>query len=257
MKNGKIRTYLAGFITATLIFSLGIPAIAANIQKQISATYKDIKICIDGTYVTPKDAKGNVVEPFISNGTTYLPVRAVGEAFGKNVEWDSNTNTVYVGAKPNSSVTTGYGRNNPAPAGVKQTVQIDSRSGKYTVDIEIGSISRGQPAWTALKEANSFNDEAPEVKEYILFKAKATVTSVSDDRAISFSTYDFTAYSSSNAEYPSVVSVEPDPKFDGKLYEGASMEGWVSVLVDKTDVAPKVVYGENSKGQGGIWFSLA
>ena len=40
-------------------------------------------------------------EPFIYNGTTYLPVRAVGEVFGKNVSWDGNTKTVYIGENPN------------------------------------------------------------------------------------------------------------------------------------------------------------
>ena len=46
---------------------------------------------------TPKDANGAVVEPFICNGTTYLPVRGVAGAFGKEVEWDPMTSTVYLG----------------------------------------------------------------------------------------------------------------------------------------------------------------
>ena len=50
-----------------------------------------------GRVFTPKDAAGNVVEPFIMNGTTYLPVRAVGEALGMSVNWDGNTHTVYLG----------------------------------------------------------------------------------------------------------------------------------------------------------------
>jgi hypothetical protein len=50
--------------------------------------------------VTPTDANGSVVHPFIYNGTTYLPVRAVGDAFGKPVHWDGGTNSVYVGQVP-------------------------------------------------------------------------------------------------------------------------------------------------------------
>ena len=42
-------------------------------------------------------------EPFIYNGTTYLPIRAVGEAVGKQVSWDGRTNTVYLGDSPVSS----------------------------------------------------------------------------------------------------------------------------------------------------------
>lgn len=39
------------------------------------------------------------VEPFIYNGTTYLPVRAVAEALGEKVEYDKNSSTVYIGEK--------------------------------------------------------------------------------------------------------------------------------------------------------------
>lgn len=53
-----------------------------------------VKIVLDGVVLEPKDANGNAVYPFIENGTTYLPVRAVGEAFGKNVSWDGETRTV-------------------------------------------------------------------------------------------------------------------------------------------------------------------
>ena len=43
-----------------------------------------------------------MVEPFIYNGTTYLPVRAVGDAIGKQVTWDGGSKTVYLGEAPNS-----------------------------------------------------------------------------------------------------------------------------------------------------------
>ena len=59
-------------------------------------TYRDIRITLDGVELVPKDAEGNVVEPFIldENGTTYLPVRGVGSALGLEVGWDGATNTV-------------------------------------------------------------------------------------------------------------------------------------------------------------------
>lgn len=108
MKKWNFRSYLAGIVTAVLVLGLCVPTIAATIQKQLAVTYKDIKICIDGNEITPKDANGKVVAPFISGGTTYLPVRAVGEAFGKEVAWDGTTNTVYVGQRPDdtSGITT-------------------------------------------------------------------------------------------------------------------------------------------------------
>ena len=63
-------------------------------SETLEAWFSDIKIVINGEEIHPKDANGNTVEPFIVNGTTYLPVRAIGEALQKEVKWDSTTNTV-------------------------------------------------------------------------------------------------------------------------------------------------------------------
>lgn len=73
-------------------------ALAANaVSKQITVQYSGIKLVVDNVPITPKDANGVVIEPFIYEGTTYLPVRAVGEALGKTVTWDGNSKTVYIG----------------------------------------------------------------------------------------------------------------------------------------------------------------
>lgn len=90
-------SFVAGLATATLAFSLISGAGAATRTEMIKAEFANIKIVMDGAPITPKDANGNTVEPFIYNGTTYLPVRAVGSAIGKKVEWDANSKTVYLG----------------------------------------------------------------------------------------------------------------------------------------------------------------
>lgn len=61
--------------------------------------YENIKILIDGEEYTPKDANGNVIEPFIYNGTTYLPVRGIANAFDVDVDWDGATASIYLGKK--------------------------------------------------------------------------------------------------------------------------------------------------------------
>lgn len=53
-----------------------------------------INIFINGGKFIAKDGNGDVVNPILENGTTYLPVRAIGEAFGKEVEWVAETKTV-------------------------------------------------------------------------------------------------------------------------------------------------------------------
>ncbi len=90
----------AGIAIGGLVFgSVGV-SFADSVTKAINATYKNIKLVIDGETFTPKDPNGNIVEPFIYNGTTYLPIRAIGEAFGKQVNWDGTVNTVYIGEMP-------------------------------------------------------------------------------------------------------------------------------------------------------------
>ena len=70
---------------------------ASTIHKTVTIEYASIKLVVDGVEITPKDANGATVEPFILNGTTYLPVRAVGNAIGKQVSWDGTSKTVYLG----------------------------------------------------------------------------------------------------------------------------------------------------------------
>lgn len=94
----RLICLLAGLLVGALI-PTGI-AFAKNSSVNIEAFYRDIKLFVDGVKVDPKDANGAAVEPFIYNGTTYLPVRAVGEAMGKTVSWDGKTSTVYVGEVP-------------------------------------------------------------------------------------------------------------------------------------------------------------
>ncbi len=80
-----LKGYIVGFLTAAILLS-GV-SYAANI----------VKIVIDGIEITPRDANGKRVDPIIIDGTTYLPVRAVAEALGKEVYWDGPNYTVYLG----------------------------------------------------------------------------------------------------------------------------------------------------------------
>lgn len=95
---------LAAIVALTAVLA-GTSALAAGgvIQKTITANYMGIRLIVDGKEVVPTDANGNVVEPFIADGTTYLPVRAVGAAFGKEVNWDGANRIVYIGQVPGTA----------------------------------------------------------------------------------------------------------------------------------------------------------
>ncbi|MGI5937096.1 MAG: copper amine oxidase N-terminal domain-containing protein [Oscillospiraceae bacterium] len=99
----QLKDFLRGFLAALLVIVLMIPAYAAIQKKTATLYYNDIKITLNGKTLIPKDANGNIVEPFIIDGTTYLPVRAISSALGLGVEWDQNTNTVKLTNKAPSS----------------------------------------------------------------------------------------------------------------------------------------------------------
>lgn len=110
----SVRTFLAGvpaalhrpfkitlpaFILALLLTAgLTAGASAAANRKQIVA-YENYAIAIklDGEVQTPTDANGKRVYPISYQGTTYLPIRAVGKMLDIGVDWDQATKTVLLG----------------------------------------------------------------------------------------------------------------------------------------------------------------
>lgn len=91
----ELKGFVIGMTAAAL--AMGSIAYAKTGSEMIEAAYNNVKIYVDGLLVDPKDGNGDTVEPFISNGTTYLPVRAVADALGKEVSWDQETSSVILG----------------------------------------------------------------------------------------------------------------------------------------------------------------
>lgn len=89
-------------LTVAVALCLGIVGTtgAATGKKTLSATYKNISITLNGEKVALKDANGKAVEPFIIDGSTYVPIRAVSEALGLDVDWNGADNTVVLKNKP-------------------------------------------------------------------------------------------------------------------------------------------------------------
>ncbi len=93
--NKKNVSVIAGLLVGATL--AGTSLLAVNTTTLNNVISEGIKIVIDGQKLVPTDANGNTVEPFVYNGTTYLPVRAVANAFGKAVYWDGPEFTVYLG----------------------------------------------------------------------------------------------------------------------------------------------------------------
>lgn len=87
-----------------LVVAMAASAIAASTYtKQVTANY-GVTVMVDGSQVNYKYDNGTVAQAFIVDGVTYLPVRAVAQAVGKHVTWDSVNKIVYLGRIPDNVV---------------------------------------------------------------------------------------------------------------------------------------------------------
>ena len=98
----RIPSFLAGMLTMALIGSLAIPALASA---GMTITVDPINIQVNGQTFQPKDVNGNDVPVFAQSGTTYAPLRALAEAYGLEVGYDSKTNMATV-SEPGTAPTT-------------------------------------------------------------------------------------------------------------------------------------------------------
>ncbi|UFJ42098.1 copper amine oxidase N-terminal domain-containing protein [Brevibacillus humidisoli] len=71
---------------------------AAVETKNVQAIYHDIKIRHNGVVVPTQ------IEPFIINGTTYVPLRMMTTLFNKNIAWNGTTYTIDVTDIPDTRI---------------------------------------------------------------------------------------------------------------------------------------------------------
>ena len=96
MKIKKATLTLA--LALAVVLGMIVGANAADTLKTITASLNyGITIKYNGNVQEMKDAGGNRVYPISYEGTTYLPVRAVADMLGIEVNWDDPTQTVWLG----------------------------------------------------------------------------------------------------------------------------------------------------------------
>lgn len=88
------KNWKAIFSGCALAASLTGAALAAGSTRTETLHFNGISLQVNGETVAITDSTGAPTEPFIINGTTYLPVGNVAKLFGYEVKWDGSTQTV-------------------------------------------------------------------------------------------------------------------------------------------------------------------
>lgn len=93
----------AGLLAVIMTLALMLPVSASTSQKTLNVT-TGVGLTIDGLKARMTDVSGKEVSAFYCDGTTYVPIRAVSEALGREVSWNSATKSVELGT-PGNDVT--------------------------------------------------------------------------------------------------------------------------------------------------------
>ena len=129
----------AGAVALSAVLSLGLLPTAGAASTPVPAYLSpDVTIVVDDISRTFYNAQGNETHPVMYNGTTYLPIRAIGELMGKNVSWDQATLTVTLSGTNTAGGTTGTPDLNAQPTTVtaylrpEVTIVIDHVTQSFT-----------------------------------------------------------------------------------------------------------------------------
>lgn len=89
-----MKKIITALLVVVLILGVAVGVSASNGSVDKTITYRDIKITLNDRELIPTDSNGNPTEPFIMDGSTYLPVRAVAGALGR-IHWLSTEQPMY------------------------------------------------------------------------------------------------------------------------------------------------------------------
>ncbi|MDF2545634.1 MAG: copper amine oxidase domain protein [Anaerosolibacter sp.] len=149
MLMNKKKMIVVTIVITMLLLSLNSIGYASQIKKTVDAWYSNIKVVANGAEVAMD------VEPFIVDGRTYVPVRAVADIFNKDVQWDGTNYKVIINNKPDPTVTYLYSRI------AEKDTQIAALQ-KQVADLEV-QLSKGNGDIDDLE--NQLNDDYEEYED--------------------------------------------------------------------------------------------
>lgn len=84
-----MKKYLNAFVISMLLTST---VYGVQVTKNIEVLFNSINIIVNGEKV--------VADNIVHEGTTYVPLRAIGELLGKEIRWEGESKTAYINDDP-------------------------------------------------------------------------------------------------------------------------------------------------------------
>ena len=143
-----MKKFIVGLICGTILSTI-IVSSASGIWENIDVLRNDITVYVDGQEITEDN--------FVYNDTTYLPMRAIGEALGKDVQYNENTNTAVIKDKGETNLT-----NNNENRDDEYYTTFNGED-KYSIDgirafyMDLSSVRPGDKGWAITNEFDIYD----------------------------------------------------------------------------------------------------
>lgn len=189
-----------------------------------------------------------------------------GEA---NIIPDTNINGTVDIIDNNSSTEIPLDDDNKVPVGTREnplpfnaTILFDGTGGTngittmydtYKAELTLLDVTRGSDALAIALNANQFNTEPTEGKEYLLARFKIRALSSENDAKIDINNSSFTLVSEEGKTYDSFTTISGIQPTLREMYAGGSQVGYACFEVNIDDKKPSIVFLE--RNNNGIWFS--
>ena len=99
MRNKKVSLYTCLFICLISILSTAVVVGSPTMRQVVAYVNYGINIVVDGEVKEMKDVNGNRVYPITFDGSTYVPIRGIGQLVDLGIDWDNETSSVIVDTK--------------------------------------------------------------------------------------------------------------------------------------------------------------
>jgi Domain of unknown function (DUF4352) len=240
-----------------LIANVKIKNISKEQEAQSASFAVDLRVTGDknvvygpASVVPPKSLEGELFPDGVAEGQIVFEIPSdeknlmfiVGESFSFDAEAtrfiaiDQDAKVV-----PDSSLKdiqpTVIGKQRDNPAKIGDTLV----AGAW--EFNIVEAIRGDQAAQMIKQANQFNEPAPDGQEYVLVKLKARYLGTDDpDETENISGSYLKITGEKNVVYEGPSIVPPEPVLDATLFAGGETEGWEVLSVSKDEKGLMVIF---------------